>query len=114
MNNLVFSSIDLKIINKLSNFSWKENHDFSLKTESFEVFIIQSKQDKENEILELNKLIEFSQKEIEFNEKLINNPKFMEKANKNTINEKLANLKLHKEKLEFYKNQLKEKQEKIN
>jgi|GEM_PF-5132564 hypothetical protein len=38
----------------------------------------------------------------------------MEKANKNTINEKLANLKLHKEKLEFYKNQLKEKQEKIN
>lgn len=114
LNNLVFSSIDLKIINKLSNFSWKENHDFSLKTESFEVFIIQSKQDKENEILELNKLIEFSQKEIEFNEKLINNPKFMEKANKNTINEKLANLKLHKEKLEFYKNQLKEKQEKIN
>ncbi|WP_308700626.1 valine--tRNA ligase [Mycoplasma enhydrae] len=115
-NILEYSIKDIKlsesqhtIVSKLANFIWKENEDFSIKSSFGEIFICQRKEDRESEILELKKLIANTMKEIEFNEKYINNPDFIAKAKPEMISQKQAKLEQHKKNLEFYKKQLEQK-----
>ncbi|WP_277870944.1 valine--tRNA ligase [Metamycoplasma phocicerebrale] len=98
------------IVQKLSNFVWKENKDFSIQSSFGKIYIEQRLEDKENEIIELQKLIKTTKAEIEFNEKFINNPKFIEKASPEKVKEKRDKLDLHKKNLEIYQKQLDEKQ----
>ncbi|AXE60820.1 valine--tRNA ligase [[Mycoplasma] phocae] len=108
-NKQIFDEKAMLIIEKLSNFKWEENNDLLIKLNDMQIYIKLSENDKKNEIAELNKLIEHAQKEIEFNQKFILNPKFMEKANKQTIQEKEQKVKEFQEKLAFYKKELSEK-----
>ncbi len=104
------SETELTIVFKLANFEWKENHDLSIKLKNKEIYIELSEDNKAAEIEELKKLIEKTKQEIEFNEKFINNPNFMAKANKQTIQEKYDKLELHKNNLEFYLEELSKKE----
>ncbi|WP_330463239.1 valine--tRNA ligase [Metamycoplasma gateae] len=97
------------IIFKLSNFTFNENKDFSIKTSFGNVYIYQREEDKANEIIELNKLIEKTKEEILFNEKFINNPKFMQNASPDKIKEKEEKLSMYRKNLEFYEEELKKK-----
>ncbi|WP_336510709.1 valine--tRNA ligase [Mycoplasma phocoeninasale] len=104
-----FDEKTLLIIEKLTNFKWEENSDLLIKLDNMKIYIKLSEQDKKNEINELNKLIEHAKNEIEFNQKFILNPKFMEKASKQAIEEKEQKVKDFKEKLAFYEQELAKK-----
>ncbi|WP_373439945.1 valine--tRNA ligase [Metamycoplasma equirhinis] len=101
-DNIKYSEKELLIISKLANFKLKENHDISIKLNANEIYICLSSENKNARISEINKLIDEAKYEIAFNEKFINNPNFMAKANKETIQLKLDNLKKNEQKLEFY------------
>ncbi|SYV90700.1 valyl-tRNA synthetase [Metamycoplasma alkalescens] len=104
------SELEQLIIFKLANFSWEENKDFLIQTSFSKLFIKQRNEDKENEILELKKLIEITKYEIAFNEKFLNNPTFMQKAPEDQIKQKKEKLALHQKNLELYLQELKNKE----
>ncbi|ENY53741.1 Valine-tRNA ligase [Metamycoplasma alkalescens 14918] len=104
------SELEQLVIFKLANFSWEENKDFLIQTSFSKLFIKQRNEDKENEILELKKLIEITKNEIAFNEKFLNNPTFMQKAPEDQINQKKEKLALHQKNLELYLQELKNKE----
>ncbi|TPE58110.1 valine--tRNA ligase [[Mycoplasma] falconis] len=99
----------LTIIEKLTNFKWMENKDFTVKLTFGNVYIKLDEASKANEIAELNKLIAKAKEEIAFNEKFINNPNFMEKASEKTKQEKIDKLELFKKNLAFYEEELAKK-----
>ncbi|WP_444704846.1 valine--tRNA ligase [Mycoplasma sp. 332] len=109
IENFDISENQQLIIFKLSNFVIGENNDLSIQTSFAKVFIKQSKEDKENEIIELKKLIEKTKKEIEFNKTFINNPNFMKNASEDKIKEKQEKLALHQRNLEVYEEELTKK-----
>ncbi|BAP39622.1 valine--tRNA ligase [Metamycoplasma canadense] len=100
------------IIFKLSNFTLTQNNDLSFQTSFAKVFIKQSIKDKENEIIILEKEIEKTKKEIEFNEQFIKNPKFMKNATSEKIKEKQDKLAMHKKNLAIYLTELEIKKSK--
>ena len=93
----------------MTNFKWTKNTDFSIKLSKCELFIKQSKEAKAQEQEEFKKIVDQLKIDIEFNEKLLDNPKFIEKANPNLIEEKNKKLALLKEKLSFYQSKIQTK-----
>lgn len=113
--NYFAENIDLSeaiqlIIFKLANYTLNQNNDFSIATSFGKIYIKQRQEDKENEIIELKKLIEKIKKEISFNEQFINNPKFMANADASKIKEKQDKLEFHKNNLLHYEEELAKKQ----
>ncbi|CRH55087.1 Valine--tRNA ligase [Chlamydia trachomatis] len=113
--NYFAENIDLSeaiqlIIFKLANYTLNQNNDFSIATSFGKIYIKQRQEDKENEIIELKKLIEKTKKEISFNEQFINNPKFMANADASKIKEKQDKLEFHKNNLLHYEEELAKKQ----
>ena len=106
IKNIELSENQKEIVEKMTNFKWTKNTDFSIKLSKCELFIKQSKETKAQEQEEFKKIIGQLKIDIEFNEKLLNNPKFIEKANPNLIEEKNKKLALLKEKLSFYQSKI--------
>ena len=86
----------------MANFDLVKNEDFSIKLTNCELFLKQSKEEKSKEIEEFKKILEQLKIDIEFNKQLLDNPKFIEKANPNLIVEKQKKLASLVEKFEFY------------
>ncbi|ENY69341.1 Fusion of oligopeptide transport protein OppF and Valyl-tRNA synthetase [Metamycoplasma auris 15026] len=105
------NQLNALIINKLSNFSIKENTDFLIQSSFAKIFIEQSKEDKNNELEELKKLIEKTKNEIAFNEKFLNNPQFLKNAPAKQVSDKKEKLEFHKKNLQLYLDELKQKEE---
>ncbi|TPI01964.1 valine--tRNA ligase [Mycoplasma struthionis] len=107
LDNNQLSENDLLIINKLTNFEFKENHDLSLKVLNQEIYIKLDENAAKAELEELKKLIEKCKFEIEFNSRFISNPDFMAKANPKTIQDKKDKIAEFSEQLAFYEEQIK-------
>ena len=91
-----------EMILKMANFDLVKNENFSIKLTDCELFLKQSKEEKSKEIEEFKKILEQLKIDIEFNKQLLDNPKFIEKANPNLIVEKQKKLASLVEKFEFY------------
>ncbi|AWX69749.1 valine--tRNA ligase [[Mycoplasma] anseris] len=112
--NIDLDKHDLEIINKLANYAIKQNNDLNIKlSNDVQINILLSKEQKEQEINELLKLIETTKQEIAFNKKMLDNPSFVSKAPKETVKEKQAKLAMHEGNLAFYEQELTNKQAKM-
>ena len=88
-----------------------KNNDLEIKLSNNKAISIKlSDEQKQKEIEEIKKLIDFSTKEIEFNKKFLDNKAFLEKANEKTILDKKNKLQQHETNLKFYQELLIKKQ----
>ena len=108
---LILNAVDKRIIAKLTNFRQLKNNDLEIKLSNNKAISIKlSDEQKQKEIEEIKKLIDFSTKEIEFNQKFLDNKAFLEKANEKTILDKKNKLQQHETNLKFYQELLIKKQ----
>lgn len=108
---LILNAVDKRIIAKLTNFSQLKNNDLEIKLSNNKAISIKlSDEQKQKEIEEIKRLIDFSAKEIEFNKKFLDNKAFLEKANEKTILDKKNKLQQHETNLKFYQELLIKKQ----
>ncbi|MDD7912444.1 valine--tRNA ligase [Metamycoplasma hyosynoviae] len=108
-DEFTISQLSKEIIRKMTNFDMKANTDFAIKLTDATIYVKQDENAKAQEIADIQKAIKHAEDEIAFNKKMLDNPKFIEKASKEFVIEKQKNLKEYQEKLAFYQKLLEEK-----
>ncbi|QJG66994.1 valine--tRNA ligase [Mycoplasma phocoenae] len=88
------SEQDYLIISKLTNCTMKENNDNLIQCSNFTINIVMDQETKDLEIERLTKLLEDIQIDIDFVSKMLNNPKFVEKANPEKVTQTKEKLNL--------------------
>ncbi|WP_308699328.1 valine--tRNA ligase [Mycoplasma zalophi] len=101
---------DKLIIEKLANFQYKENSDTLIQASDFTINILLDQETKDLEINRLNDLIKQNNIDIEFASKMLNNPKFIEKAKPEKVQEIKEKLAIFEAKHASYTEEIKKLQ----
>ena len=108
------STLYATIVNKMTNFEQEKNFDYLIEIPNAKIYVKLNKENIKNDINDLEAKIKQLQIDIDFNKKMLENPKFLEKASKKIIAEKTEKLNNFISQIEGYKEELTKKKNKLN
>ena len=98
----------------MTNFEQEKNFDYLIEIPNAKIYVKLNKENIKNDINDLEAKIKQLQIDIDFNKKMLENPKFLEKASKKIIAEKTEKLNNFISQIEGYKEELTKKKNKLN